>query len=270
MNTKYVIVFLSSLLIYGCDGSRTEVDLSSKKLDKIIEISSLPIIQSTLNDISPSFGGKRNDTIMSHVCALSQGTENQTDFDGFFTSKGIELSKLAKEDEGFALLSDRDMRKKHTACIAYMVSSLVEPLQKDYYFKKSDNTPLKNNELSLELTTVLRDKLKVATATAEFFALISTRLEHSDTKSIKERKKEIAELISQSYSDYYQLIHNAHAHDNNSRYYIDSWTDSGIVFSSSDGYLFELNNDILTVKLFGVDWYGNGKLLGKSYFMKSS
>lgn len=267
MNTKAFIIFLS-LLIVGCDGEKISPEKTNKNTGNMIEFSSLPLIQKTLSEISPTFGGKRNDLIMRHICALSKGIESQDDFDKFFASKGIEPAKLASKDSGFALLAERDINKMHSACVSYMISSLAIPLQKSYYIKKINDKQYEEQKLSLELTNMLRDRMKIAAASAEFLAIISAKLENSTVKSMEDVKKNIFLFVSENARYYYNLVDDEMIKSTSEDYNINTWSDLGISFSSSNGYSYDLKDGVLDLKYLGVDWYGRGKLLGKNYFIK--
>lgn len=115
---------------------------------------------------------------------------------------------------------------------------------------------------------MLRDRMKIAEASAEFLAIISTKLESSAVKNMEDVKKQIFLLVSENARYYYNLVDDKMNKSASENYNINTWSDLGISFSSSNGYSYDLKDGVVDLKYLGVDWYGSGKLLGKNYFIK--
>ncbi|WP_431225857.1 hypothetical protein ACQ86O_27615 (plasmid) [Serratia sp. L9] len=236
----------------GCDMTDSGHKLTPPTKDNAVTMASLPLIQNTLSVMAPAFGGSRNDIIMEQVCALAQGSKTQAQFDQFFASKNIALQKLAALDSGFAMLADNDLGKKQASCMAHIASS-----------PSLSNIELTDNKE--KLAQQLSYKMQVITTNAEFFSLIAEKIESTPATSIAQRKQEIIQQAS-ALSPLYFVILAKNAPQN--VHYDVVQLHNTFSLSGSDGYTLSLANNVVTLRLQNINWYGEGELLGKRYFTK--
>ncbi|WP_431224306.1 hypothetical protein ACQ86O_04605 [Serratia sp. L9] len=245
---KKIFLFLGGILpwvLAGCDASNTSTNSMT--------MASLPLVQNTIASLAPVFGGSRNDIIMEQVCALAQGQKTQEQFEQFFTNKGIALQKLAEQDAGFALLADNSLVKKQVACMAHLTSAAF--LQ-----------TVKATDDKATLTPQLSQKLQVMVTNAEFFSLISERIEQAPATTIVRHKQEIIRQATAMAPLYFAIMAKNAPH--NLQYTVTQLQGNRLAFSSSNGYFFALQNNIATLQLLNINWYGEGELLGKRHFIQ--
>jgi len=260
-----ILIAVIGFNLTGCDMYNSDnKDVSSNKA-KLIKISSLPLIEETILSLSPKFGGKRNDIIMRQVCALAKMDETQEQFNQFFIDKGIELDKLADKDPGFNLLANGDLEQKKVACMAYIISSAFTLPALDGIYDKSEGVSEPVLVENISLANELSERLQVMNANGIFFSIISQKLEGKNYDDISQYKNMVIKLANELSSVYFEIIS-----DNQigTQHYTLNKVNSGVLdFSSNDGYVYSLKNNLVTLKLENINWYGEGELLGKKYFI---
>ncbi len=291
---SFIMAVLLSFAINGCDANNKAVvsnqaDINHREsankraenqaglnekqpIKSVFSMASLPLIQNTVVSLSPTFSGKRHDIIMAQVCALAEGVKTQDEFIQFFLNKGINLDKLAAQDPGFALLADKDLAKKKTACMAYNVSSAFIPLNVktltiDRSQHNQDNDSLSANNLDeIKLSQQLNGRLQVMLTNAQFFAIIAENIEHHPAASLADYQEHIISIASELAPVYLKLLQQNAA--SNGPYTVLKMKDDNLVFSSANGYLYALEGQNVMLRLLDINWYAEGELLGQRHFIK--
>jgi hypothetical protein len=228
-------------------------------------MASLPVIQSTVLSLIPTFGGKVNPIIMDQLCALVKGEQTQVQFERFFSDKAISLQALAKQDPGFALLVDKDPNKKITACSAYLASQAFI-LPDAHALLKQQTKRDAESPLNSDLNQNLSQKLATLKTNAEVFAVIAERNQSISSRSLGAHQQEIVKQFSILAGHYLQRLQQYSSLINAQT--IQELDQTNLTFSSPDGYHFRLRGTDAQLQLHGINWYGDGELLGKRHFIQ--
>lgn len=231
----------------------------------ILPIPALPIIQSAVMSIAPTFQGGRHDGHMNMLCALVRGEKTEADVAKYLKDNKIK----ATEDNEFALFLGAGRPEQATACAAYIATTVLiapnlgeflEPLAKDA--KAKDKAEAPEFQVNQEkLTTSLTTKLAISLANADIFALIARVLPANLT--VDGYRAEVIRLfgvLAPVYLERVQIHYQTGLHFN-----LLQMQNNQFTFNSSTGYLFHYDVQGLSLQLGGINWYGRGQIMGQDY-----
>jgi hypothetical protein len=242
---KLLIVGLGLLLVAslsGCDR------LATMTGGRNVEISSLPLAQQAITSLVPVFGGRRNKVIMDQVCAYVSGKKNLEEFESFFTTKGINTQELAKSDNGFRIIVTADKSVLTSACAAFMASTFFT---QQNLLEGSDpkSTATQIRERLKELTPIALETVKLITE-------IIAEQQGQTFESLSEYKNSFQQEFERRASSYITQTLN---HD----FVLSDYSDDGV----ENGFSYTFTSGVVRLKLYDETWFGNGKLMGKRYFI---
>lgn len=261
------------LLIFltGCD--EMSHDRTDKTASNIVALPALPIIQSAVMALVPTVAGQRNDLMMRQICALARGEASQEQVNQTLHQQGIELKNIPLQDHPLSLLVNSDQPARITACAAYIATSVMTlPKASEFMVKAQANTTEtpKFEEFVIDpqkLDYFLSVQLAVANADADLFTLIATELEKSNGLTLEQYNQKVQSLFSAMAPVYLQWIKKFYSRNQDSTFTLLEYSNTDFKFSSNSGYLFEYSYDGLNLSFNRITWYGEGKLLGKTYFL---
>lgn len=253
MKKKSLALFLSFLLV-GCDSSK----------DSSVFIDAFPVVKEAALSLSPSFGGKRNDVIMSHVCAVADKTESIDEFNKFFVGKNIDLSKLAGKDTGFKMLSNGNLDEMKVACMGYIISSVFNPIPKKIQKELSDDS-----ESSFSTKTTYLDemstRIRIAKANAKFFSVILTKAEVEKFDSTKSARSYLVHLMEDSSDLYFNIL--SSEGNNEPSLKVESFSEGKVSLSDGDGYSYLQDDKDVSLLFYELNWLAKDEVLGKKYMI---
>lgn len=259
------------ILMAGCDGASHNSVSKTKATD--VKLPALPIIQNAVMALVPIVNGQRNDWMMLQVCALARGESSQEQVKQALHQQGIELNNIPKHGHSLSLLADQDMPPRATACAAYIATSIMS-LPKTSEFMMEDKTKTDKTQtthkLSIDpqkLKLFLRVQMAVAKTDADLFALIATELEKYPGLTLDQYTSRAQSLFAAIAPTYLQRVKELYTSDQNTEYTLLGYSDSDFKFRSNNGLLFEYGYDGLNLSVNRMPWYGEGKLLGKTYLL---
>jgi hypothetical protein len=240
--------------------------------DYVVSYPTSSLISETLLEMTPSVNNERNDLMMKLVCDLARNEKSQAEVDTYLQRNGVDVSQIPASGNALSLLVNGETQKQKAACASYIATSVILPGDnKDLY--QGVNVANKDKTLSVKqevdqdkLNQVMRTRMAIAEANAEFYSLMSNALADKGNMSYAAYKNQIFDMFTELapfYLDRVKQLYGGKKGDitvlslSNSDYRV--MDDKGYVMSFSQGS-FELD-----VK--GITWFGNGKLLGKDYYL---
>jgi hypothetical protein len=259
------------IFLAGCDGASH--DTVSKTVVTGVALPALPIIQNAVMALVPIVDGQRNDWMMRQVCALARGESSQEQVNQALRQRGIELNNIPKQGHPLSLLVDPDMSQRATACAAYIATSVMS-LPKTSEFMVEAKTEAHETEKAQKLSIdpqklkhFLDIQIAVVKADADLFALIATELEKNPGLTLDQYNSRAKSLFATIAPAYLQQVKDFYGSDQNTEYTLLEYSDSDFKFRSNSGLLFEYGYDGLNLSVNRIPWYGEGKLLGKTYLL---
>lgn len=262
---------ISLILLIGCD--KTLDSPAKKVVSHAVALPALPIIQNAVMSLVPIVNGQRNDLMMRQVCALARGESTQEQVSQTLREQGINLTVIAQKDHPLALLVNADQAQRITACAAYVATSAMTlPKTSEFMVEaKSGSAESKNSKGlvvdPLKLNRFLGVQLAVAKADADLFALMATELEKAPGLTLAEYNQRAQHLFTALAPAYLQRVKELYASGIDIEYKLLEYSDSEFKFSTSSGHFFSYGYDGLNLSFYRIPWYGEGKLLGKTYLV---
>lgn len=245
MNTKASVLIIGLLvtsLLTGCEKLTTILHIND------IKVSSLPLIQQQIVSQVPLFKGKRDNAIMDNICAYVSGYNNKDTYQNFYVIHNMDVDALAKSDDGYRYVATADKESLMNSCAAYIASTFFT--QQALLGNLPPDTP--ENQLQVRLINLT----PIALATIKVLAEISAETQGRSYASLEEFKKSISRRFrAQSET----LI----AKTFNSDFLLADYDSSG----KENGYSYNFENGQVGIYLYGEQWLGNGKIMGKQYFI---
>ncbi|CAI1542675.1 hypothetical protein [Serratia fonticola] len=240
--------------------------------DYVVSYPSSSLISETLLEMTPSVNNERNDLMMKLVCDLARNEKSQAEVDTYLQRNGVDVSQIPASGNALSLLVNGETQKQKAACASYIATSVILPGDnKDLY--QGVNVANKDKTLSVKqevdqdkLNQVMRTRMAIAEANAEFYSLMGNALADKGNMSYAAYKNQIFDMFTELapfYLDRVKQLYGGKKGDitvlslSNSDYRV--MDDKGYVMSFSQG-AFEL-------EVKGITWFGNGKLLGKDYYL---
>lgn len=237
-------------------------------LKHVLSIPALPIIQSTVISLAPLFDGKRNDGFINILTALVRGEKTQQEVDDLLAKNNVD----AKTNADFALFTGERREEQALACAAYIASSvLIDPNLAEFL----EPVPPKNKDANEKpefkihqekLNHALSTKMAVSLANADIFALIAKELQAMPNLMVEQYRAEVKRLFTALATTYLERIQQHYSRGLS--YNLIQIQNGQFTFSCSNGYIFNYDINSLVLRLSGINWYGNGQLLGKDYFIE--
>ncbi|WP_219268464.1 hypothetical protein [Pseudomonas sp. Xaverov 259] len=259
------------LLVIGCDGTPHEP--AEKNEAFAVALPALTIIQNAVVSLVPTINGQRNDLMMRQVCALARGEASQDQVSQTLREQGIDLTAIAHKDHPMSLLINTDQSLRITACAAFVATSAMTlPKTSEFMVEAKTDTPESKNTKGLvidlqKLNRFLGVQLAVAKADADLFALMATELEKTPGLTLAHYNQRAQSLFTALAPAYLQRVKELYASGINTTFKLLEYSDSEFKFSTSSGHLFAYGYDGLNFSLNRIPWYGEGKLLGKTYLL---
>ncbi|MCK6741607.1 hypothetical protein ABKT77_09200 [Enterobacter cloacae] len=251
---------------------------------KTLSIPSYNIIAETLIRMTPSVNGKRNDGLLQEICAIAQGAKNKDDV--------VNSLKGEKVDRSTAVLLNSDLRSQQSICTAWMASTLFDtvntsawmmPVKSESVKKPSDSEGwkfwkkkeaaevTKQEQHQLDQQRFFRSaqsRLNIAQADAELFGVIAANMEASkDISTFSGWQQKVAQIVTEHAPSYLNKIKLLTSASNNNHFVSFVVKENSFAVLDSNGYELSQAGGVPLLRVRGVDWLGNGKILGKEYFV---
>lgn len=241
-----------------------------------VALPALPIIQGAIMALVPTVEGQRNDLMMHQVCALARGETSQEQVSQTLREQGIDPGSIPLKGHSHSLLVNPDMAGRMTACAAYIATSvMILPKTTEFMVEAKTGSAgtIKSRSLVVDqekLNRFLGVQLAIAKANADLFALIAIELEKIPGRTLDQYNQRARSLFATVAPAYLQRVREHYATVQNMELVLLEYSDVDFKFRSNSGYLFEYGYDGLNLSFNRTPWYGEGKLLGKTYMLDTA
>lgn len=244
-----------------------------------LDVPALPILQNMVFDLSNTLTPHKNLLIINQLCALARGEIQQESVNLFIQQQGINLQNIPKANHPLSLLASGNRAAQASACAAYLATTVLTPLNMTDLMIEHAAAPAQENgkrpvksapQINLEkLLGSLPNKLAIAQTNADFFALIATELQRHPGLTVEQYRQLSAKMFVRLAPNYLQRL-KVHIPPSDTRYEVLKAEADQFIFSSSTRTVFTYNSSGLKLQQNGMTWLGEGKLLGKNYFLKTA
>ncbi|HBO5669966.1 TPA: hypothetical protein U8189_004235 [Pseudomonas aeruginosa] len=264
-----------SLSLIGCSEQQAPSD-TIKQLHSL-DLPALPILQGAILSLSKTLVPHRNPLVMEQLCAVARGDIQQENVNAFIQQQGGNAQSIPVQGHPLSLLVHGDRKTQLSACAAYLATSVLLPLNLTDLMVKTESPEEQEKNKKPEKSTpqvdrakllaTLPNRLAIAQANADFFALIAADLQNRPGLTLVQYRQLSIEMFTRLAADYLQRIKEQMPVPGTEFKVLKLDTDQ-FVFVSSSQTLFAYDFSGLKLQQNGMTWFGEGKLLGKDYFLK--
>lgn len=259
----------------GCEEERAPLANPSKWLD----LPALPIVQNAVFTLYETLAPHKNPLVMDHLCALAKGELTQEQINTFIQQQGGIAQQIPPKGHPLSLLVNGDRQAQVQACAAYLATTVLSPLNLNSIAVDSSASALPDKPKTAapapgqidqaKLLSLLPGKLAVAHTNADFFALIAAELQRRPGLTPEQFHQLSMQMFAHFAPNYLQRI-KEQTPAPGTQYRVLKLDADQFMFISSNRTLFAYDFSGLRLQQHGVSWFGDGKLLGKSYFLKAN
>ena len=258
-----------------------------------VSVPAVNIITDTLFNLSPLVAGKRNTVYMQQICDLARGDINLQGVHQRLTQYKIDPQRLAQTGTTGKLLFEGRRSDHQIACAAWLATSLYQPADTAGYFDKSKSSqPAKADEKSssgwqfwksqpeeqktekrsadFNQAAFMQDvkiEIAVARATAQLYAIIAQNIAQLPPADWATRQQHIADILLEYAPEYLKSIDSFYTADKNAALTLEKLTNNSYSVRNANGTRLVKNIDSTALFARDVQWFGNGKIIGKEYFV---
>jgi len=260
---KAVVIVLAS--IWGCSAQAASKDY-------VVSYPTASLISETLLEMTPSVNNERNDLMMKLVCDLARNEKSQAEVETFLRRNGVDVSQIPESGNALSLLVNGETQKQKAACASYIATSVMLPgdnqgLYKEVNVSSKDKTLSAKQQIDQDkLNQVMRTRMSIAEANAEFYSLMANALAANEGMSYAAYKNRIFDMFSELAPFYLDRVKQLYAGKKGD---ITLLNLSNVDYRAMDdkGYIMSFSQGAVDLEVKGITWFGNGKMLGKEYFL---
>ncbi|HII4350443.1 TPA: hypothetical protein ACY4O8_001357 [Enterobacter cloacae] len=261
---------------------------------KSISVPAWNVITDTLFVMTPAVNGKRNDFLMRMVCGLARGDITQQQVNATLAEKKVNINGIPESGSPLSLLVNGNVTQQATTCAAYLASSLFMPADNQQYFDEkkvpsqprvdegngfwqrltgkkttTKNTPEKQEYVlnTVRFEQGAKEKIALAQATAQFYAIIAKNIQSAVPLSYAAYQKRTADVVRNYAGEYLRSIGQFYLSQDKAHFTAMTVDMGSFRVENSTGNAFQMQGSDFLLTARGVPWFGNGKILGKDYFV---
>lgn len=273
MNPQLPLCFglIACLGLAGCQEKTAPHPTASHS--QWLDVPALPILQSAVFSLADALALHKNPLVMEQICALAKGEIQQENVNRFIQQQGGNAQNIPPQGHPLSLLVNGDRKTQAHACVAYLATSVLSPLNLNgLLMEPTGTTPADKHKPvpqvdQAKLLASLPGKLAIAQTNADFFALIATKLQQRPGLTLEQYRQLSMTLFTGLTENYLQRLEEQ-TPPPGTEYKVLKLDADQFTFVSSTRTLFEYDFSGLRLQQNGMIWFGEGKLLGKDYFLK--
>lgn len=240
--------------------------------DYVVSYPTSSLISETLLEMTPSVNNERNDLMMKLVCDLARNEKSQAEVDAYLQRNGVDVSQIPESGNALSLLVNGETQKQKAACASYIATSVILPGDNKGLFievnvANRDKTISAKQEVDQDkLNQVMRTRMSIAEANAEFYSLMANALATKGNMSYGSYKNQIFDMFSELAPFYLDRVKQLYAGKTGDITLI-SLSNGDYRVMDNKGYVMSFSQGAFELDVKGVTWFGNGKMLGKDYYL---
>jgi hypothetical protein len=240
--------------------------------DYVVSYPTSSLISETLLEMTPSVNNGRNDLMMKLVCDLARNEKSQAEVNTYLQQNGVDVSQIPVSGNALSLLVNGETQKQKAACASYIATSVILPgdnkdLYKEVNVTNKDKTISVKQEIAQDkLNQVMRTRISIAEANAEFYSLMANELAMKGNMSYGAYKNQIFDMFAELAPFYLDRVKQLYGSKTGDITLL-SLSNSDYRVMDNKGYVMSFSQGAVDLEIKGVTWFGNGKLLGKEYYL---
>ncbi|MFC0179274.1 hypothetical protein [Thorsellia kenyensis] len=269
------IYLLGSTVVYSQDEKESTQKTEQTQNALMMTYPMNTLMLESIFDLVPSVAKQRDDEMMQLLCKLARKEITKEESLALLSEKeGWAPKTLPSPDHEFYLWVSDDFASQQTACAAYIATSLyTEPDNKEFIVNvKEDNSIEIDNA---KFNEVMKIRLAIAKSNAHTFNAIGNLIKQAEILSkdkitsipAKEIYKEIIKQQFSQIAPYYLSQIKLFYTEQTADLTLVSLNSSDYAIQNNNGEYLSYRNGELTYRVFGVDWLGNGKIMGTEQFI---
>ncbi|MFV8849451.1 hypothetical protein [Serratia fonticola] len=267
MKSKFLarsaVVLLASMWGFGAQAASR---------DYVVSYPTSSLISETLLEMTPSVNNARNDLMMKLVCDLARNEKSQAEVSVYLQQNGVDVSQIPESGNALSLLVNGETQKRKAACASYIATSVILPEDNKGFYKRV-NVANKDKTLSVkqevdqdQLNQVMRTRMAIAEANAEFYSLMANALADKGNMSYTAYKNQIFDMFAELAPFYLDRVKQLYGGKKGDITVL-SLSNSDYRVMDNKGYVMSFSQGSFELDVKGITWFGNGKLLGKDYYL---
>lgn len=240
---------------------------------KSINVPVYNLISDTLVGMSSTLSGKRNDFVMRLICDLARGDKNQQDINVALGNENISIDSIPKSGSMSSLLVNGNKADQAATCAAYIATTYFQPIDNTVLYDKikdregKDVTMLNLTQLNpARFAEEMKLRMSLTQATANFYAVIASNMPNDSNMSFADYQQSIAKTVFNYAPEYLRLVQVLFTSDR-AAYTPISLSKTTMEVIDNQGRMLNIDSRGFIMKSRGVTWLGEGKILGKEYFV---
>ncbi|HAU5638611.1 hypothetical protein [Citrobacter amalonaticus] len=255
---------------------------------KTVSVPAYNIITDTLVRMTPRVEGKRNDFLMEQVCTIAEGNKTKEQVLKTLSERFKDIEK----SKALLTLLDSGQENQQAVCVAWMASSLfnvvdttvwmeakakIDSKEKEssnswkFWKKKETTEDVRTNVSELNQQRFFQSaqsRLNLAQANAELYAVVASNLATIDgVTSWEAWQQQIAKIVTDFAPSYLQKVKLLTVASTNASFISFNVTENSFSVTNAGGTEYSQYGAVPSLRARGVDWWGNGKILGKDYYV---
>lgn len=267
INSTLIRTALGGLIgLVCCQAISAPADLNVKS----ISVPAYSLITDALIAATPTVNGQRNDAVMQLVCDLARGIKSQQQVEDLLKQNNVDVENIPATGNALSLLVNKNAAMQSTACTAFIATSLFSPVNNkvmfDFVADEKDKTKQKTTFNPEKFAQEMRLRMSISQATAQMYAVIASNLSKDSNLSWADQQNDVVRIVASYAPQYLQSLKNIYMANQATYTAVSIDAKSYDVIDSTGHELIQSPmGPVLTYR--GVEWLGNGNILGKPYFV---
>ncbi|WP_058914428.1 hypothetical protein [Entomohabitans teleogrylli] len=262
----------------------------------VMSVPAYTLITDTLDGMVPKVNGKVNEQVMRLVCDLARGDRSRTDILRALQNSQVNVAAVPVQGSPLSVLVHGDARAQQSVCAAYLATSLfsapdnlryrsVKKVQvqeekalpppakwKVWEAQKMETVTREQETVSWDTTKFAQDvkvQVALAKATAQLYALLANNL-GSQVQMPGMVETRVKQALGDLAGDYLNSVQQMYRDTQAQTMTVNLLNESGYAVSDGAGNILRRSEAGVRMTYRGIEWLGNGKILGKDYFVNLS
>lgn len=290
-----LMVMLASLSASGMAAAESPAAATTTTV-AVMSIPAYTLITDSLNSLVPKVNGKVNEQVMSLVCDMARGDRVRSDIIRALENSKVNVAAVPVQGSPLSVLVHGDTRQQQSVCASYLATSLFDapdnvryrsmkkeqvseekllpaPAKWKVWEAQKTETVTTEREVPVWDTAKFAQDVKVqvtlAKATAQLYALLASNLGNQpQTATMVDArvKQSLADLAG----DYLSSVQQMYRDTQEQTMTVKQLNETGYAVSDGGGNILQRSDAGLRLTYRGIEWLGNGKILGKDHFVNLS
>lgn len=275
---KYALFSAFGLMLtLGLAGCGPEQNAVTAPPAQWLKVPTLPVLQGAVLGLSDTLNLNKHPFLMEKTCALAQEQISQDEINKFIAQQGADPLRVPSTGHPLSLLISGNRQVQTIACAAYLASTVLLPFDLSTVMTDAPPLPPQGKDTAkpvqqidqTKLLAELPGKLAIAQSNADVFALIAKELQNRPGLPLEQYRQLAQEMFARLAPNYLRRIKEQMPAPG-TQYKVVKLDAEQFVFISSTQALFAYDFSGLKLQQNGITWFGEGKLLGKEYFLKAA